>query len=61
MMERFCKNATKNINSLKMFDMVLNAPVTLRKILKSVEMNAAKMLQKIVHLVNVDHAEDIPT
>ena len=44
-----------------MFDMVLNAPVTLRKILKSVEMNAAKMLQKFVHLVNVDLAEDIPT
>ena len=61
MMERFCKNTTKNINSLKMFDMVLNAPVMLRKILKSVEMNAAKMLQKIVHLVNVDVAEEIPT
>ena len=61
MMERFCKNTTKNINSLKMFDMVLNAPVTLRKILKSVEMNAAKMLQKFVHLVNVNLAEDIPT
>ena len=48
------------------FDMVLNTPLSLCKILKSInnwiinEWIIAKMLKKTVHFFNVDLVEDIP-